>query len=72
MGPYVKKPGYGGQRGGLGAALGGALRVPSLVGTQGGEGLRTGILGVDPERTPVLPYHVCIFAQPIHHPDQLS
>lgn len=41
-------------------------------GTQGGAGLRTDVLGVNPERTPVLPYHVYIFAQPIHHPDQLS
>lgn len=31
VGPYVKKPGYGSQRGRLGAALGGALRMPSLV-----------------------------------------
>lgn len=32
-----------------------------LVGTQGGEGLRTDILEVNPERTPVLPYHVLHF-----------
>ena len=43
-----------------------------LVGTQGGEGLRRDMLGVILKGLLFCCIMYCIFAQPIHQPDQVS